>query len=67
MRSQRSSRCQLKNINTSRVQCIREVGKSVLESVTVGERELVGFDAFSEEILVVLRRQSSTALLRQIR
>ena len=29
----------LKNIDTSRVQCMREVGKSVLESVTVGERD----------------------------
>ena len=40
----------LKNIDISRVQCMREVGKSVLESVTVGERELVAFDAFTEEI-----------------
>ena len=31
-----------------------EVGKSVLGSVKGGERELVAFDAFSEEILVVL-------------
>ena len=53
----------LKNSNTSRVQCMREVGKSVLESVTVGERELVAFDAFSEEILVVLRRQSCYSTL----
>ena len=52
----------LKNIDTSRVQCMREVGKSVLESVTVGKRELVAFDAFSEEI-VVLRRQSCYSTL----
>ena len=32
---------------------MREVGKSVIESVTVGGRELVAFDAFPEEILVV--------------
>ena len=31
---------------------MREVGKSVLESVTVGERELVAFDAFMEEIYI---------------
>ena len=53
----------LKNIDTSRVQCMREVGKSILESVTVGERELVAFDVFSEEILVVLRRQSCYSTL----
>ena len=44
----------LKNIDTSRVQCMMEVGMSVLESVTVDERELVAFDAFLEEILRVL-------------
>ena len=43
----------LKNIDTSRVQCMREAGKSVLESVTVGERELFAFDAFSGKILVL--------------
>ena len=53
----------LKNIDTSSVQCMREVVKSVLENVTVGERELVAFDAFSEEILVVLRRQSCYSTL----
>ena len=52
----------LKNIDTSRVQCMREVGKSVLESVTVGERELVAFDAFSEEILVVLQSVTQVSL-----
>ena len=42
---------------------MREVGKSVFESVRVGERELVVFDAFSGEILVVLRRQSCYSTL----
>ena len=58
MRSQRSSRCQLKEHRYFKDTMYEGSGKSVLESVTVGERELVAFDAFSEEILVVLRRQS---------
>ena len=52
----------LKNIDTSRVQCMREVGKSILESVTVGERKLFVFNAFSEEVLVVLRSVTEVSL-----
>ena len=60
----------LNDIDTSRVQCLREPGKSVLESVTAGERELVAFDAFSEDVLVILRSVtqvsiSNTAIKRE--
>ena len=33
----------LKDIDTSRVQCLRELAKSVLKNVPAGKRELVAF------------------------